>query len=323
MASYQDIARELEKRIRIGAYPANEALPPRSVLLKEFGVARATLDRAVGELLRSGLLTGRRGAGTFVMDCPRSEFRVALVGDATAGEYAGCRFKLVPMAAEAMSARSEWRRLLDFDGVIWMRPDPRLCEAAAWLRGRRPQVTVNRELPGIDGVLTDDRGAYRAITAERLTAHPDWEPVFLQWHEDRVPFLRRLDGFVDACREAGRFYECWRMPPGFDDRAAELRRRFAGLRRPAVVAADCRAQTGSFMRLAWERRWQFGRDAVYHDFDNHFEADFWGMEVTSFLQDFRLLLAVAADRLLELLEGRGEAAPAIRLIPPVRREGGT
>ena len=62
---FREIAREIERRIRQGVYPENSALPSRPELAEEFGVARATLDRAIQELTRSGILVSRHGSGTF------------------------------------------------------------------------------------------------------------------------------------------------------------------------------------------------------------------------------------------------------------------
>ena len=46
---FREIGRELSRRIREGIYPPDSALPPRMELMREFGVARATLDRAIRE----------------------------------------------------------------------------------------------------------------------------------------------------------------------------------------------------------------------------------------------------------------------------------
>ena len=52
--NYRDIASELRRRIRKGVYKNDTALPTRMELLKEFNVARSTLDRAVSLLIASG-----------------------------------------------------------------------------------------------------------------------------------------------------------------------------------------------------------------------------------------------------------------------------
>lgn len=63
---FREIARELTRRVREGIYAPDSALPPRLELMREFGVARATLDRAIRELMSDGVLIGRHGSGTYV-----------------------------------------------------------------------------------------------------------------------------------------------------------------------------------------------------------------------------------------------------------------
>ena len=43
MKNYRNIAREIERRILAGIYPANTQLPSRLELMREFQVARAHL----------------------------------------------------------------------------------------------------------------------------------------------------------------------------------------------------------------------------------------------------------------------------------------
>lgn len=52
---------EIEGRLRPG-----EAIPTESELERRFGVSRITVRRALDELARAGLVTRRRGSGTFV-----------------------------------------------------------------------------------------------------------------------------------------------------------------------------------------------------------------------------------------------------------------
>jgi GntR family transcriptional regulator len=50
----------------IEALQVGDAIPPERVLSQQLGVSRLTLRAALGELVREGHLTRRRGAGTFV-----------------------------------------------------------------------------------------------------------------------------------------------------------------------------------------------------------------------------------------------------------------
>ena len=323
MTGFREIAEELKRRIRAGVYAPGAPLPPRVGLMREFAAARATVDRAVLELERSGYLSGRRGAGTFVNAFPVSPARVALVGNVSDGECESCPFRLTRIDGASLLRRSGWKQLRDFDGVLWMRPGPELFPAIGDLRGVRPQAVVNRTEPeGVLRVTTDHRGALRAITAERLAAHPDARPVFLRAPGETPPTRYRFEGFLDACREAGRFYEEWRMPENFFLRLDELRRRCRELPAPRLLFADARLHTGSVMRLGAELGWRWGENAFYTDFDDDLGREVWGVVVTSFLQDQRRLLVEAAGRLRRLIENGGTDGEAV-LIPPIRRDGDT
>lgn len=63
---HQLILDSLQKRIETGIFRPGDRLPTEAELVREFGVSRPTVSKAVGELERSGLVRRRRGSGTFV-----------------------------------------------------------------------------------------------------------------------------------------------------------------------------------------------------------------------------------------------------------------
>jgi GntR family transcriptional regulator len=63
---YAQIADALRADIRSGHYPPGVALPSERKLMDHFGVTRATIRNALGQLRSEGLLTMERGAGAFV-----------------------------------------------------------------------------------------------------------------------------------------------------------------------------------------------------------------------------------------------------------------
>jgi len=76
---YHQIFTLLRQRLVDGTYSALQQLPTEDELASEFGVSRATLRQAVGELVQRGLLVRRQGRGTFVAE--------------GAGIHAGQRFR--------------------------------------------------------------------------------------------------------------------------------------------------------------------------------------------------------------------------------------
>lgn len=70
MTGWQDIEAEVLRRIRTRAWPPGAAIPHEADLAVEFGVARATVNRALQSLAEAGWLDRRRKAGTRVAAHP-------------------------------------------------------------------------------------------------------------------------------------------------------------------------------------------------------------------------------------------------------------
>jgi GntR family transcriptional regulator len=58
----------LRQRIDEGEYPPGGQLPTEDVLAEEFGVSRATVRQAVGDLVGAEIVSRRQGRGTFVLE---------------------------------------------------------------------------------------------------------------------------------------------------------------------------------------------------------------------------------------------------------------
>lgn len=321
--SFQKIMRELEKRIHTGIYTPESALPSRTELIAEFKVARATVERAIRELIRSGVLISRQGSGTFVAPHIEKKYRVAQIGGGNFFHEFTDLFDLTPFPPSEFSRKSEWKRLLKFDALLWVRPEAALFSVIEAIGSQMPQMLVNRVVPGIPYVSTDHRGAYRKITAERLAAMPDACPVFLQNEQKSLATDYRFDGFTDACREAERFYELLAMPVEFNDKLSLLNKRLQYTRgKRMIVVSDSLAQSGAFLRWGTEHGVSWGEDVFYSDFDNDYPENVWGVAVTSFLQDHTALYQEAVIRLLRMLDGTPDDEPG-KLVFPQFRNGRT
>ncbi|MFC7403674.1 GntR family transcriptional regulator [Georgenia alba] len=66
LAAHARIRGDLERAIRAGQYPAGSTIPTERVLAEQYGVSRATVQRAVTDMARAGLVVRRRRAGTVV-----------------------------------------------------------------------------------------------------------------------------------------------------------------------------------------------------------------------------------------------------------------
>ncbi len=63
---YKRIQEGIRQRIMSGEWPHNSMLPSRRELCIEFKTTQVTLDKAIQELIRDGVLRASRGSGTFV-----------------------------------------------------------------------------------------------------------------------------------------------------------------------------------------------------------------------------------------------------------------
>lgn len=67
--AYVRISERIRAAITSGALAANARLPSSRTLAKDLGVARNTVDWALGQLVDDGYIVRRRGAGSFVAGC--------------------------------------------------------------------------------------------------------------------------------------------------------------------------------------------------------------------------------------------------------------
>lgn len=72
-AKYHQIKEYLLENIRSGAYQPNQAIPPERELAATLGVNRMTVRRAIEELMYEGLLTRKKGSGTFLTQAKRTK----------------------------------------------------------------------------------------------------------------------------------------------------------------------------------------------------------------------------------------------------------
>ena len=66
MFKYEIIAEDIQNKIRSGEYQADEKLPQEMELCKRYNTSRITIREALDLLVYRGLITRRRGAGTYV-----------------------------------------------------------------------------------------------------------------------------------------------------------------------------------------------------------------------------------------------------------------
>jgi DNA-binding GntR family transcriptional regulator len=71
--TYVRIADDLRQDIASGRYPVGETLPSIAALGDRFGVAKATVERALAVLREDGLIMSRQGSPSIVITQPEHE----------------------------------------------------------------------------------------------------------------------------------------------------------------------------------------------------------------------------------------------------------
>jgi GntR family transcriptional regulator len=69
---YAQIVLEIRRRIESGEYPPGATLPTEAALVREFGVGRTTVVRALQVLQQDGWITREHGRGSFVKGRPET-----------------------------------------------------------------------------------------------------------------------------------------------------------------------------------------------------------------------------------------------------------
>lgn len=70
MQGWEDIRAEVLRRIRARDWPPGALIPGEEALAEEFGVARATVNRALTSLAEAGVIERKKRAGTRVAELP-------------------------------------------------------------------------------------------------------------------------------------------------------------------------------------------------------------------------------------------------------------
>lgn len=86
---YRQLAEIIRDRIRTGVYPPGARIPSEHQLAADYGIGRPTARQATDLLVRRGMLTRRRGAGTFVREDPREIDLFSLAGTSASFEEKG------------------------------------------------------------------------------------------------------------------------------------------------------------------------------------------------------------------------------------------
>lgn len=215
---FQRIKDYLSGEIAAGRWKAGDLVPSEQALVRQFGVSRMTVNRAVRELTSEQVLTRRQGAGTYVApqkyqatlleirniaDEIRARGRrhhsdVRLLAAAPASAELAQQFELAPGAplfhslivhfedAVALQVEDRWVNpacapaylAQDFTRVT---PNEHLM-AAAPLQGASYGIEALPAPPGVAAMLGIDAGACCLVHRRRTTSQGAVASVVTMWH---------------------------------------------------------------------------------------------------------------------------------------------
>ncbi len=219
MAGWEDVRAEVLRRIRARDWPPGAVIPGEEALAAEFGVARATVNRALRDLAEAGLLERRRKAGTRVarlpvrkatLDIPIIRQEVEARGESYGHRVLAQRMAAVPLAVALRMGVAEGVPLLFLETLHLAGGRP-FAHEVRWLN---PAVLPGGVVPDFGRVSANEwlvqNVAYAtgdiAFSAEAASAGeaaalglPAGAPVFvterMTWAaEAPITFVRLLHG---------------------------------------------------------------------------------------------------------------------------------
>ena len=118
MATFRGIKEEMERRIATRQWAPGATIPGEEDLAREFGSARATVNRALQELARAGVVERKRKAGTRVALHPVREARFVIPLVRQEIESDGAAYRYVLLSREVEEAPELVRARLGASGRL-------------------------------------------------------------------------------------------------------------------------------------------------------------------------------------------------------------
>lgn len=233
-AKQQRLAGDLVQRICRGELRPGDALPTLSDLQSQYGLALKTVQRSLEQLKASGILTSRRGSGTFVAAAPPMLRRFALVFEKHRDMPGGWSqfYEAMWQAAPTVGARHgvsieryagvtngpyaiDTARLADdmqgyrIGGLIMGVPAFALRGTAAMEERVVPAVGVQSGLSagdGLDAAVYPDFSSFARRSLAWLKARGCQRPAVVAQSD---VYLDHFDVLLDEMREAGFEHEPW------------------------------------------------------------------------------------------------------------------
>lgn len=292
--------------IRKGLLAPGDIIPKREDLIKKYSVTRTTIDKALGELISSGVLKTVRRLGTFVaQNAPALKTAVICRLDDAYVERGGviaesCQqklFKTLLTHADELNLKFiDFSVFLKNSGVIdqhdliaVIQPPESVIETA--LNYPDKIIMVNRYFDDISFVSTSHRQAIHDATDVMFSkAPPSAQLFYLDWDSEYFVSKERREGFIDACASHKRFYRICRL------RASQNEFNFNALNslpidpsEPVIMVATSCLVTGAVLKFMREKHLELGKNFFYADFENVDSLERTGYAIPTIVQDYNAM----------------------------------
>lgn len=306
---------EILEDIKSGKLADGDRLPVRSALLEKYSVTRTTLDKALEELMRKGILKSSKRGGTFVS---ASSFKpkVAIVSSLkrdvimeAKGEPGGLKF-LGAMIAGGEGLQLDFfdsdficgnfKILNDYDWLVWFQPD---SESQKKLEtSNLDTVFVNRYFDDRNFVSTNHRAAFREV-AELFFRHAGKKPqcfYLKSGAKNNFVMSERMEGFIEACEKANSFYRICELPSSsYDDVLEYLQGLPLKKNRDVIIVSSSNNFTGAVVNMAAFAGFELYKNFFYSDVDNYLSLQRLGVQITTIIQDYHKMGELLSSALRE------------------------
>ncbi len=285
LPKYQKIRDQILQQIEDGVLQAGDRLPVRSELIKQFSVTRTTLDKALNDLIRNGILVSAKRGGTVVANLPQQRKRIAVVSRLSADSMA--RHNGMPNDVQRMLASmiltahekadvvfqdeefmlGDLEQINAYDNVIWVQPGVKTMAA---LEPYKSSVYVTNRYPqSLPYASTNHAQAIQAVT-EYFIEHfdEDVDLLYIGAHPDNFVAQERVEGFREACQKHRRSYQESLIDYQADDAVDQLMDLNVDLEKTTVIVSSSAIYEPMILDFAKRKGLHRGQNFFYADCDN-------------------------------------------------------
>ena len=288
--------------IRRGRLNPGDRLPTRNDLMRSHKVSRSTVEAALGELIRSSVLSTSKRGGTVVTDSPPS-LRVAIISNiseedlkANRGEPHGTlaisqilsgspNSRLTFLTADSLAENTH--KLATYDVIIWIQPDDASMQSLSQFGSKT--LIVNRYPETISFVSTNHRAAVRELATYAFEkAGVNCQAFYIEHERNGTSFVQdeRREGFIEACASLGLFYRICEAPASHEKAMKALSRLSFDKKQKIVIVSGTCIFSGAVLLTAEKYGFTLNKDFFYADFDNEHSLARMGRQMTTVIQNY-------------------------------------